>query len=58
MIRATIADIIGDYAMLEFDGLSKIVPRSKLPKQAVMGDVVVYRNRKLVLDSCYQLFAI
>lgn len=57
MIRATIADIIGDYAILEFDGLSKIVPRSKLPKQAVMGDIVVYRNRKLMLDCSYQLIA-
>ena len=57
MIRATIADIIGDYAILEFDGLSKIVPRSKLPKQAVMGDIVVYRNRKQVLGCSYQLIA-
>lgn len=52
MIRAMIAEIIGDYAILEFDGVSKIIPRTELPKQAVKGDVVIYRNRRLILDRC------
>lgn len=51
MIRAKISEIIGDYAILEFDGVSRIVPCKKLPQQAGPGDVVMYRNGKLVLDS-------
>ncbi len=51
MIRAKISQIIGDYAILEFDGISRIVPRKKLPLQAGEGDVVMYQNGRLVLES-------
>lgn len=51
MIRARISEIIGNFAVLEFGGITKIVPRSKLPTQADKGDIVVYRNGKMVLDA-------
>jgi hydrogenase maturation factor len=50
LIRARITEIIGDYAVLEFDGITKIVSLNILPKQARTGDIVVYRNGKLILD--------
>ncbi len=50
MIRARITEIIGDYAIIEFDGISKIVSLNQLPKQARTGDIVVYRDGKLILD--------
>ena len=51
MIRARISEIIGNFAVLEFGGITKIMPRSKLPTQADKGDIVVYRNGKMVLDA-------
>lgn len=51
MIRAQIAEIVGQYAILEFGGIARIVPINELPQQACQGDVVILKNRKLVLAA-------
>jgi hydrogenase maturation factor len=51
VIRAQIAEIVGQYAILEFGGIARIVPINELPQQACQGDVVILKNRKLVLAA-------
>lgn len=49
MIKARITEIIGEYAIIDFGGIARIVPKSDLPQRALKGDVVKYRSGKLVL---------
>ncbi|MBU7008339.1 hypothetical protein [Phosphitispora fastidiosa] len=46
MIRARVSEIIGGFAILEFDGIAKVVSCTELPECVKEGDIVFYKDRK------------
>ncbi len=48
MIRARVSEIIGGFAILEFDGIAKVVSCAELPECVKEGDIVFYKDRKTV----------
>ena len=49
MISGTVSEIIGEFALLEFNGIAKVVPCAQLPGTVKEGDIVFYKGRKTFL---------
>ncbi|WP_418792075.1 hypothetical protein [Phosphitispora sp. TUW77] len=48
MIRARVSEIVGEFAILEFGGIAKVVSCTELPDSVREGDIVLFKNRKTV----------
>ncbi|USK71786.1 DUF3006 domain-containing protein [Peribacillus asahii] len=41
----------GDIAVIEFDDIMKDIPKSRLPKKAAVGDVLVFDGDRITIDT-------
>jgi len=48
VIRARISEVIGDYALLEIEGIMKVVSLNELPAEARKGDLILYHSKRLM----------
>lgn len=51
IIKGIIDRFEGDLAVIEFDHEMKDIPKSQLPKNATIGDVLLFQDDKITIDK-------